>query len=199
MILDSKIPEGPLFSKNVLCTYMRRLLSRGVFCFCLLILTGCGCSDNSGGDFPYFYVFKYVGGEDLSHHVEIIDNCQPMPIFLDSAECIPIKLNQNYFLNLKHPINYDYSKARLLLITIDDIENGNVPENWKEHWEEYVMDGNPYEEFYICFASHCKYSEVYYKDFPFYRSGCGDKGIDKNIINNMIDEGTLFNYLYKAI
>ena len=171
----------------------------GSICLFFLLLSGCVCSDNSGGDDAYLYVFKYVGEEDLSHHVEIIDNNQILPIFLDSPECIPIKLHQNYFLNLRHPINYDYTKAQLLSITIDDINNGNAPENWKEHWEEYVMEGNPYEAFYICFTNHCKYSKGYYKELPFYREGCGEKGIDTNIINKMIDDGTLFKRLYKAI
>lgn len=200
MILDSKIPEGPLSPTNTVRTHTGRRWVMGAICLFILLFSGCHCSDNSGAvSYPYLYVFKYVGEEDLSHHVEIVDNNQPLPIFLDSAECIPIKLHQNFFLNLSHSINYEYNKARLLTITIDDIIEGNAPNNWKENWENYVMDGNPYKTFYICPASLCKYSEFYYKDLPFYRDGSGEKGIDTNIINNMIDNGTLFEYLYKAI
>lgn len=181
---------------------MKRLL----FCisaFTTLMLTGCDVCRREPS-YPAFSIAKYKEGMDYSEYVRVLESSDHFD--KDFSAPPPIQLHKNYYLEQFYPghkfigSRYDgawYYRVYFLRIKWDEIES--APSDWKQHWKDYVFANDTvYLEYYQCIAadSPCDEGLDQFYTAPFRCPSC-NYGIDTNILNRMIDKGTVYDYLTK--
>lgn len=94
-------------------------------------------------------------------------------------------LHNGYYLFVD-PINY--TQWAYMPFTYDDLDNGNVPRDWKQNWEQYYDTiHNPYEVMYVICSSNCDKCDV-----PFRCDTCSSTHYLDTIILNRIVETNPF-------
>lgn len=165
-----------------------------LFCF---LLQGCIIHKENEPPIVYAYIYKFYEGTDYSNY-QCVAYYTPETDHMLSYPPLtgyrPIPLHNGYYVggNLKLTDGGDYtaSHAVYLSFTLDDIQNGNVPDDWMENYYPYIIEDNPFAEFY-------EWNETANLPIPSY--GCDnypdEMCIDTALLNMLIDNGELSQYL----
>ena len=190
---------------------MRKIKIIASFIVCVLCLQSCEkkmCDGewwNVEDGFEMCNIYKFADSCDYSNNLYIIaPDVIPFTLY---PELRPIKLHGGYYLGgLGGVAGRD--KIIYLTFTYDDFDNGNMPENWYDDWQQYVMEDNPYIEAYSCRVHLCPCDSTYYKNFPAYCEECNLESIsidsiarklDTNKLNNWIDNHILEQFLIRKL
>lgn len=202
MKLDSKIPEGPLSQTNTVQTHTGRRWVIGAICLFTLLVSGCllmqGCYKCEEPPGTYAYIYKFHEGADYSNYQSVAyynPETDHMLSYPPVTGYRPIPLHNGYYvggnLKLTDGGEYTVSHTVYLSFTLDDVQNGDVPDDWMENYYSYIIDDNPFAEFY-------EWDENVNLPFPPIQ-GCDNypdgRCIDTVLINTLIDNGELSHYL----
>ena len=179
----------------------------------ILFLVSCGESPRdcdrefrlNGPEYCSLYIYKFKDGKDYSDNVIVIS---PLREWDSSAYYItgyePIKLHGGYYLGGNIPkLHNPQAEIHYLTLTYSDIENGNVPDNWIDHWWDYriMPEECIHEWFYYRGRCSCDDAQCNYRNSPFYNPGItlhmpveDDIHTDTALINKMIDGDSLSGF-----
>lgn len=164
------------------------------------------CNGFDEPEYTSLYIYKFMEGKDYSNHVIVIGSLQEgdtSAYYITGYE--PIKLHGGYYLggnipSLPGPGN---DNIHYLTLTYSDLESGNVPEDWFDHWWDYrILPEECVHEWVLYFGrSRCKNSQWYYKNSAVYNPQItlhvpvtDDVHTDTSLINKLIDEDRLIGY-----
>ena len=109
-----------------------------------------------GADWYSAFVYKFPEGRDLSNNVMVYK----IPM-VDSVRYIPgyrpIPLRDGYYLDGPIAKTGGEPEFYYLTITYDEIESGTAPDDWIEHWKDYLIPCWRYPSY-----MYCAYSEFYF-------------------------------------
>ena len=154
-------------------------------------------------DYPqYAFIYKFNENQDCSEYQSVYkffddDYMYSSPI----TGYKPVSLHNGYYvggnLKLSNSGEYTIKHTVYLSVTLEDIENGNAPNDWRTNYMQYIIADNPFSEFYL-WRQHSSNEK---KNLPIPSSGCNqypsDYCIDTNILNIIIDKGELNDYFYR--
>jgi hypothetical protein len=189
------------------------LLLAATMCICTGCRDGvleCITQKHVGYDYE-ISILKINYDEDLTDHIIMFSlrgyNSPPeSPMPLYPLGCSPY-LHDNYFFKTAHGCAFDFY---VLSLSYSDIKDSN--EAWLENnWQDYVMSDVKITDCCATVISSCRYDDNYYKDMPFIVRGESSKEdclydlgsfipkhyISREIMNQMIDNGTIFGYFSK--
>ncbi len=167
-----------------------------------IMVSGCdkhffGCED----DRMTFVLCKYNTGEQYRNNVMICTNQGEFPIV--------VKKKDRYFFHegYIHCISIqeaeDTNNFHLLSFTYDEIDTIN--DEWKKHYQDYIIPNVGISEMHRVFVCDSRKLDCYYKEIPFCTQGSNNNisyylfSFDSTIINQMIDNGTLWSYFERII
>ena len=179
-----------------------------VFSFLLLVACESPCDRKmhiDGPEYSSLYIYKFQEGKDYSDHVIIIS---PLREEDSSAYYItgykPIKLHGGYYLGGNIPaLRGPEDMIHYLTLTYSDLENGNAPEDWFNHWWDYriIPEECIFERFYYRGRCHCMDARCYYKNDSLYNFRIrlkvpiiDDVHTDTAKINKMIEKNCLIGF-----
>lgn len=139
-------------------------------------------------------IFKYSQGEDYSEYLLVSSKTEEGSYEHEGYKMSkPIAVNGGFYIyNLAIGDEFADGELVCLSITVDDFNNGRAPEGWQAHWRDYLLSDSPLSACYEIWGTECSG----YNDFPAYNKKCTSTfGIDTVILNRMIDDGTLFDYV----
>ena len=154
----------------------------------------------SSPEYYSLYVYKFREGKDYSNNVVLISNTDDSTAYYISGFA-PIKLHGGYYLggNIPKLIN-PRGMIHYLTLTYSDLETGNVPDDWLEHWKDYrIMPEECVFEWFYCYGRcSCDDAGCYYTRTKFYNRHItldvpveDDIHTDTAILNNRIDNNNL--------
>ena len=167
------------------------------------------CFMASGCDSPFscnpaeygvdFIIYKYNTGEQYRDNVML---------WTYWGDTIPIsKKRRHHFHNGYSHYPYfgadDTINYCILSLTYNEIDTMN--EEWKKHYRDYIIPNVRVSEMYRVEICPCKRRDCYYKLFPFCTEDSNNSikwdffTIDTTKINQMIDNGTLWQYFNRII
>lgn len=172
----------------------------------VLLLSSCEspCERNDriyGSEFYATYVYKFPEDRDLSKNVMVMSSNFDTVDFIPGYR--PIPLHGGYYLDGPVPANFYAGEIYYLDFTYDELENGMVPDDWKEHWKEHIVDCWTPQNLYIPWEghawcrgySHCRpvepYSDLYNEGITLPTPIYVDVHVDTNILNRWIDNDSL--------
>ena len=132
-------------------------------------------------------IVKFREGQDMSNNLYAYFYQGHLRSYMDYR---PIALSNGYY--LMHTIGeIDTIQMAFLSCTYDDLEAGLLPEDWKDHWQDYYDTvRNPYKEIYEIYGSTCNKNNY---GIPFYCSSCSNTfHIDTTMLNRMLEENPSF-------
>lgn len=161
-----------------------------------------GCCGSFGRDTEVYIagLFKYNNGMDYSENYYV-----PSGYLSDRNFAIwngptnhkrvgkAIAVKGGYFLGppLTHGNSFIY-----FTFTFDDLINERVPEDWRSHWEDYVLADSVFEEFRMIYGSKCKDN----MGVPAYCAECENTySVDTSELNRMIIDGSIWKYTYSRL
>ena len=129
--------------------------------FLCLIVSSCCVGARMGREHVLVSLFRFNSGEDYSDHLWGHKRGfwgRQRPIVLDSG----------YYLTNIMFVG-EIPDIYILTFTFDDMENDRIPEDWQNHWEDYVLAKNPFSQFITIGINDCTGD---LKDIPAYCSSC---------------------------
>lgn len=172
---------------------MRKLFFLLIPTAVLLIQTS--CCRNFGQDSTNYpgMIIKYKQG------AELLDNFQSKKEALRSGwtkpYIKPLPLSNGYYFvsNCCWYESWDYRDVVIMKFTLEEYETGNVPEDWIEHWEDYVLIENPLCEGGILPLYHCKKN----RGVPYWCESCtSTNNIDTSCVNQLIINNEIWDYAW---
>ena len=163
----------------------------------VVLLIQTSCCRNFGQD-PYDYpgmLFKYKQGAELP------ENFHSTKAYLRDKwdkpflRQLPLQLQNGYYLtfDVAWSNSWEYRDVVILNFTLAEYESGNVPENWIEHWEDYVLIENPLCEGGILPFYHCEKN----RGVPYWCENCtSTNNIDTTCVNQMIINNEIWDYAW---
>ena len=171
---------------------MKKIVLLSVITLASCFLAGCGC--------------RYFGLQDVSVPCSIVE-------YKPGAELPQYFLTTTYDLGLRWdkpqltgiypltagfyiiPSSYDrYGDMVILDFTLEDYYDGNIPEDWVDHWEEHVLVEKPFRSVWTLPLYECE--ENY--GVPYYCDTCaGTYDFDTSCINRLIETGEIWDYAYR--
>lgn len=167
-----------------------------------------------GPSYVSTFVYKFPEGQDLSNNVMIYASLTPSVegSDLEFRDYIhgyrPIPLHDGYFLDGPIPKLPDSWSIYYMSFTYDDLDRGNVPEDWKTNLKNYIVpcwinaNYTPFAELYSyafcdCDDEPCGYrrSELYNENYTLETPIMEDVHIDTNLLNLWIDNGELHSHM----
>lgn len=148
-----------------------------------------------------FILYKYNTGEQYRNNVMICAN-------QEDFSCV-VSQKDRYFLHkgYSHCIYIQEAKDTnvfyLLSLTYDEIDTMN--DEWKEHYQDYIIPNVSISEMHRVIVCDSKKLDCYYKKIPFCTRGSSNNisyylfSFDSTKINQMIDNGTVWNYFKRII
>ena len=150
--------------------------------------TPCPMFGNDSDVYPASIV-KFGEGQDMSNKVYAYFY-RGQGNVISYMENRPIALYNGYYL-MQTIGAIDTIQMAFLSCTYDDLEASLLPEDWKEHWQNYFDTvHNPYREIYEIYGSTCDKDNY---GIPFYCSSCSNTfHIDTTMLNRMLEENPTF-------
>lgn len=156
---------------------------------------------------PLIYIYKFKPGKDYSEQASHYmyypgDDCA----FRDVLGCRPMPLHNGYYTggNIWYaPPEYAAFKTAYLTITLDELEgNDSVYYEWYNHWENYILDEDPFMEFYYYTGCneelHLPISDSGIAGYELYHHEYAAQMFDSTTLNNIIDDCQLEKYLIRV-
>jgi len=139
-------------------------------------------------------IVKYKDGFDLSDYFHTRKYYLQKRNFNPQMYLTP--LTDGYYINFCGGFidPCEYQDVVVMNFTTDDYANGNIQEDWIEHWEDYVLTENPFMEGGVLIEDYCL------KDHggPWYCKECANTNhVDTTWLNNCIEQGYLWNYAWR--
>ncbi len=165
------------------------------------------CIMASGCDSPFtckpwddgmtFILYKYNTGEQYRNNV-----------LYQSHDSVAIPKEHRYFFHngYSHCGSIleagDTSEYHILSLKYDDIDT--MSNEWKTRYQNYIIPNVRISEMYRVYVCGCRKHDCYYTQFPFCTKGSSSINydffsFDSTIINQMIDDGTMWNYFKRII
>jgi hypothetical protein len=149
-----------------------------------ILCSGCCVGAGLDSSSPFVTLFKFNQGEDLSSHLWVGWDGK-----LIEPETPPVALDSGYFL-------FDFlvaqDRIKYLCFTYDDWRSHRLPEDWQDHWQEYVIAESPFEDIFSVWTGDCHGRNL--DHFPAYCPTCENTFFcDTSILNQMIAEGKFNN------
>ena len=159
-----------------------------VFTVTLLIAGGLLMYGYDCFELQVYTVIKFKDGQDMSR--QYVTRGKPERNQNNGLVLLP--LHNGYYLCMRFSRPYESHPnfVYLFSFTNEELSNGEVPEDWANHWRDYVVaDGTCIEDLFEVMADCCE------KDcgHPAYCNHC-DPHLDTTILNKMIDDSTLWEY-----
>lgn len=161
---------------------MKRTTNSIIVALMAIMFSGCCVGAGLDSSQPFVSLFKFNQGEDLSNHLWMTWDGKLI-------ETPPVALDSGYFL-------FDYlvgeSKIKYLSFTYDDWRRHRLPEDWQDHWQEYVIAEGPFEQVLSVWTGDCHGRNL--DHFPAYCPACESTFFcDTSILNRMIADGKFNN------
>lgn len=164
--------------------YMKRKGQVLLFFLIGLIVSSCCIGAKMDGAQPLVSLFRFSPGKDYSNHIWV--NWRG---YIIGGEHRPIALDSGYY--VVDYVSYPREDSYFLTFTFDDLENNRIPEDWHSHWRDYVLDQNPFAQFFTVWAGDCHGN---LNRFPAYCCTCESTlFVDTTILNRMIANQEFIN------
>ncbi len=191
------------------------IVKKGIFLCAILFLCSCNESESDcdrkyrlgGPEYCSLYVYKFKEGKDYSNNVIVISPLREgdsSAFYITGYE--PIRLHGGYYLGGNIPaLHTPVDMIHYLTLTYSDLENGNIEENWFDHWWDYriLPEECVHEWFYYYGRCSCDDAQCNYRNSPFYNSNItlnvpveDDAHTDTTLINTMIDKDSVLSGFY---
>lgn len=166
----------------------------GLVILLTITLTSCKCPFGQPAfgnyrDFSIVSLFKYHPGEDYSKHVwvKIVNSKRDVRVIKQ-----PMAMDSGFYMG-EGMIGRINGVSFILSFTYEDLQKGRMPDDWEQHWHDYVIAEKPFEKFYSINTDGCEN----YEAFPAYCQSCKCTFcIDTALMNYLIRSGELFEYYY---
>ena len=163
--------------------------------WCLMLQ---GCHRCTEPPITYAYVYKFQEGTDYSNYQSVTfydPETDHMMSYPPITGYHPIPLHNGYYIggNLKLSDGGEYTASHTVYLSfsLDEIQNGTVPDDWMYNYNQYILEDKPFAEFY-------EWNECVNLPAPSHY-GCEDYPngicIDTILLNSLIDNGELSCYL----
>lgn len=163
----------------------------------MLMLNSCKVCPGGGRESVHYpgMILKYKQGAAFSNYFHTSKRA------INEGYSSPIlylrPLANDYFISLGCNFHdeWEYKGVIILSFTTEDYYNGNVPEDWLNHWEDYILVENPFREGGLLFDFFCEEDH----GVPYYCEGCTNtNNIDTSCVNRLIANGEIWAYAQRV-
>lgn len=167
------------------------------------------CERSARIDGPAFaatFVYNFPEGKDLSNNVMVLYSYGKDIEYVEGYR--PIPLHKGFYLDGPIPqVLGDAADIFYMNFTYEELENGDVPSDWKENWKNYLVPCSSRSNNYfpweiLCYMPYSPCSdgltttEVLRNDTIFLHTPLPiDVHVDTNILNKWIDNDELRDHL----
>ena len=165
-------------------TYLKLFLVALIIAGVALVY-GCACI----GKFRVYAIIKFKDGQDMSSQY-VTHGIPPERNHIAALSLIP--LHNGYYLcgHVSRPYKDHPNFVYFFSFTPDEMNSNQVPEDWIDHWRDYVVaDGTCIKELFEVVFDCCEKNCGH----PAFCNHCNPQ-LDTTILNKMIEDSTLWEY-----
>ncbi len=172
---------------------MKRIVLLCIISLSLCLMAGCGCRYFGVPEVEELgMICKYKPGAELPEYYHTYKSYLRRR---HPTDLVLYPLVNGYYISFGFALysGWEYREVVVMNFTRDDYYAGNVPEDWLDNWEEYVMVENPFMEgwalpIYICEENG---------GVPYYCKECtSTNNVDTACLNRMIESGELWEHIF---
>ena len=180
--------------EQIMPKLMRKILFLGAATAVMMTMVSCCGQFGNNPEKEIATIIKYKDGAELSDYFHA--NKSNLQRGNGERLMLLVPLTDGYYIDFGNCFTepWQYQDVVVLNFTMDDYTCGNIPEDWIDHWQDYVLTENPFMEGGVLVENHCL------KDHggPWYNNECTNtNNVDTAWLNLCIKNGELWDYAWQ--